>query len=870
MPILKNMMLVCYWKILIRSFVLILPFLLLIYSSFLRADPATEQVNEENNSVRSQSQDQIESITVTAQKRKQSLQQIPISINVLGEQDIVNLNVVDMKTILALFPNLSANTSTELITGFSIRGIGTNNPHGNVNQAVGIYRDEVAYGIPFSGILGVFDTERVEVLRGPQNSLFGRNTIGGAVHYISAKPSLGDDRTTGYVRANLGRFNQLDLTAVVNAELSSNLALRLSGQSVKRDGIYTNLAFDAAGNALGAKRLGDKNRQSARVQLLWQPYEQTDILFNHHWAKHDGTNIGNRAFGTRDVNDPYLLINGTQDFSDASEPDNKASISSFIHSINANFVNVLNSVDRNGFNPATDDWHHIYNVSSARSYADINGGFVKLEHQFDNDYQLQLNVSYDNSAIQSADETSGTNSLQFIPNRDATYQQQSYDLRILSADDENVRWLAGIYHFVEDMELYTIVRRFNYIGPQNNVPRDITAHNILLQEDKDFSFYGQVEWLLAEDFTLTSGLRFTENKKQANSRFGVAANYNTNPSGGGSISNMPFNTHTDFIFDRVPTDAYLGKSFIENCYSAEFTDCVVLAPSIKNYDLNQNLTEWGGKLALDYQIDPNKMVYASYARGFKSGGFDTRALAAFFGEGAEQAFLPEFLDAFELGLKAKLSRSLQFNSAIFYNLWQDLQTFGVFNGEPRYVNIPESSSRGIEAEIKWVPKDSWFMQLGLGVLDTQIVDNGTLTAADIGHELPNSPKLTLNSMLSKKFITQSGEITLQVDARYVSKQIDGLTYVNDRFTTKEAQLWLNARVNYQFGAEQQYQVALWAENLTKETYCVDIGMQNTISPTTTHADIGERGIDLTSTITCQPSETSGERLAGISIGVNFY
>ncbi|TYK66107.1 TonB-dependent receptor [Colwellia echini] len=812
---------------------------------------------------------ELETITVTAQKRDQSIQSIPITVNVLNENEIVNLGLTDMEDILFLFPNLSTNATTELAVGYSIRGVGTNNPHGNVNQAVGIYRDEISYGTPYSGILGVYDTARIEVLRGPQNSLFGRNTIGGAIHYISIKPSL-DDHASGYIIGNVGNYNLGEFTAALNAPLSESVALRITGQSIQREGIYTNLATNSAGEPLGESSLGDKDRQSARAQLLWQPSDNTELLFNYHTANHHGTNIGNRAYGTRDADDPYLLINGVQDFKDNSLPDDKASISPFIENVDANSSDIVNSVDRNGFNPATGDWHKIYNVSSARSYAKISGGFFKLNHLFDNNYSINFSASYDNTLLETADETSGTNSLQFIPNRDASYAQKSYDIRVMSPENQAVRWLVGAYYFNENMDLYTMIRRFNYIGPESNVPRDIVAHNILEQVDEDVSLYGHLEWSLTDNLVLSSGLRYTENNKQADSRFGVATNYNTNPAGGSSISAKPFNTQTDLIFDRVSTDIFLDKSFIENCYSADFADCTILPATIKEYQLQQKLSEWGGKVALDYQLSKNNFTYISFARGFKSGGFDTRALAALFGEGAEQAFLPESLDAYELGLKTQLTSTLQINSAVFYNVWTDLQTFGVFNGEPRYVNIPTSVTKGVESEIKWLPADTWYTQIGIGFLDTEITNSGTFTAADEGHELPNSPAVTLNGLLRKQIDSSFGLFTLESDFRYVSEQIDGLTYDSDRYATKNAQFWLNARLNYQFGQEHQYNVALWAENLTEETYCVDIGMQNIITPTTTQADLGERGIDLTSTITCQPSENSGERFFGISIGVNFY
>ncbi|NLG74927.1 MAG: TonB-dependent receptor plug domain-containing protein, partial [Xanthomonadaceae bacterium] len=152
----------------------------------------------------------LEEIIVTAQKRTESAQDVPITMQALSAEELRDRGVASAAAVIAALPNLTSNATSDINVGFTIRGVGTNNYHGNVSRAVGIYQDEVSMSTPFSGVLGVYDVERVEVLRGPQNTLFGRNTTGGAINYISRQPRPGEG-FDGYLEATYGRYAQRDM-----------------------------------------------------------------------------------------------------------------------------------------------------------------------------------------------------------------------------------------------------------------------------------------------------------------------------------------------------------------------------------------------------------------------------------------------------------------------------------------------------------------------------------------------------------------------------------------------------------------------------------------------------------------------------------
>lgn len=766
----------------------------------------------------------LEEIIVTAQKRTQSAQDVPISMQALTADELRDRGVSSAADVLAVLPNLTSNATSDINVGFTIRGVGTNNYHGNVSRAVGIYQDEVSMSTPFSGVLGVYDVERVEVLRGPQNTLFGRNTTGGAINYISRQPQPGEG-LDGYIQATYGRYAQRDMQGAVGFDLGSSAAARLSFQTLNRDGVFHNLST-------GDKKFGDKERHSARAQLAWEPSDATRILLNYHIAANRGESLGNKGNG---------LLN----------PD--GTLCSEIGLV-GDFERRNNCFDRGGFgtapfNPSTDDWHHIYNVSSTRSDVDIQGGFLRFEHAFSGATFVSIS-SYDVTEVQFADDASATNTFQFTPFQDSRYSQFTQELRLMSSGEGPLRAIGGLYYFTEDLEQATNVRRF-----VNNA--GTTAFNLLDQTDEDISVYGQIEYDLVPSLTLTAGLRYTDNQKEADSLFGVAV--------------TPFTT--------IPTDTFITREMVERLTENAPETCPPGPPGVDPdtgrsfggpppcrlplLHPEQSTQKVGGKLGLAWRFSDDAMLYGNYSRGFKSGGFDTRALAAFSGD-VERPVAPETLDAYELGVKSELLAStLRLNAAAFYYEWSDLQTFATINSVPGFYNIPTAEIIGFEAEIQWVPADGWLVQGGVGFLDSEITDVGNLGGTiDEGHELPNSPDFTFNALISKRIFIGEGALTLQGDVRYVGKQVDSLQYALDPLSTNDEQTYLNARIAYAFGAGHRYEISLFGENLTSQKTCVDIGPFD--DPTVTPANPAALQ---TATNQCAPSD--GTALFGITGRVTF-
>ena len=781
---------------------------------------------------------EIEEIVVTAQKRAENQQDVPIAMQSIAGDNLEKLGVSDAGDITDLFANLNTNAANEMNTGFTIRGVGTNNFHGNVARAVGVYQDEVSRGTPFSGVIGVYDMERVEVLRGPQNTLFGRNTTGGAINYISRKPSF-DPGVEGYVTLKAGNEGAVDVEGAVGGGLADNFGVRASFKSSQRDGLFKNLAPGRIG-----EEMGERDRQSYRIQALWAPTDNTEVLLSYTAAENNGSNIGNKAFGLRDPNSPLSAV--------CSELPGLTGTSAYTKSNNC--------VTSFGNNPSTaDDWNTVYNTSSARADVEIDTAFLKIDHEFDNGIIFSSITATDETTVLNADDNSGGPDLMFTPHQDAEFDQFSQEFR-LQGETDKLRWIAGIYYFEEDMRLATIVRR-DANGAVSPPPApgagQVSAYNFLDQTDEDLSVYAQIEYDVSDDVTITAGVRRTENEKEGVSLFGVL--------------HTPYQRWAppDAL---IPVDTVMTQAYIEQLRAAGQVEAV---PQF-NVDaagdgvVEQDLSETGFKLGIDRKFE-RSMLYASYSRGFKAGGFDTRALAALNGD-ATRPVEPETLDAWELGYKwDSESGNLRVNAAVFFNVWEEMQVFATVGGIPALANIPESELMGAEVDLTWAPDDYWLINLGVGVLDSEITEAGTLSGISEGHETRNTPPFSITGSISRDIPLGDGNLNLFLKFRYQDEMVDFLSdevgpagtpvagIKRDDFHTHDSQFELDLRGTYTFGSEEQYSVAVWVDNVTEEEYCNDIGLIDGLGDT----DVD----DLSATANCSPNP--GMRLYGVTASILF-
>jgi iron complex outermembrane receptor protein len=273
-------------------------------------------------------------------------------------------------------------------------------------------------------------------------------------------------------------------------------------------------------------------------------------------------------------------------------------------------------------------------------------------------------------------------------------------------------------------------------------------------------------------------------------------------------------------------------------------------PCVLSIPVKQDLEEWGGKISLGWKYNAHGLAYLSYSRGFKSGAFDTRALAAFAGN-ADKPVGPEFLDAYEFGWKNTLyDGAMEINAAIFHYVWKDLQTFATdTGGAPAFLNVPETRLTGGELMTRWSLDTGWYFQAGVGYTDSEIVDSGGLTSAKKGAPATKTPELTVTGLIRKIHRFESSVLALQSNFTYADETNSSSS--GDPLERIAATFFVNARASLKFGREQQYELALWGENLTGEKTCINIGREGS----------------LTNSVTCLPN--AGMAFYGASFEVRF-
>lgn len=762
----------------------------------------------------------IEEIVVTATKRAESVQEVPIAINAVQGDQLEELGILDADDIVNLFPNLHLQGASALNTGFTIRGVGTNNYHITGQQAVGQYVDEVTLVSPFTSQLAVYDMERIEILRGPQNTLFGRNTTGGAVNYITRKPVIGEG-VSGYAQVRAGNEERFDFEGAVNFPLGNTAALRVAAMTNNRGAIWDNLYVDPVTGP--APDLGEIERNSARVHLLWEPSEDTSVLFNAHVGYNRGDRgVTARGSGLWDASGPQEVLTdmGVMPYVDVAAagatiiepvidcPEVNAGIAQF-EGVN----NCVVLTPRSGgasTNPSTADWNQVWDAGPNLADVDLEGFMVNFTHDF-GDFEFVSVTAYDEMAI----EFPSSNALAphgtgFYPGQSGTWDIFSQELRLVSTADSRLRWIAGAFYNTEDDQLATIIYRTDDGAPPFGVVPSIAID----QDVTIWSLYGQVEADIGEKGTLTFGLRYTDDSKDGLSVARVAAYTATGTPG----PRLPLNTYFSLDAYNVLTDPPSGPC----------PPPVGGFPCRLDIPVEQDLEETGYNLIYNYQFNNEVMGYVSASKGFKSGAFDTRALAAFSGT-ADRPVEPETMYAYEAGFKSTLEDgAVIFNGALFFYDWEDLQVFDVDPmGAPAFLNVPGTEIFGAELELQWVPAETWFVTAGLGYLDGEITDDGGLTTVQTGSVMQNTPEWTLNGLVRKDLDLGDNLLSLLANFSYRDEYNSSLD--ETPFSWVDSTFFLNARASYLFGDDRQYELAFWADNITEERTCSEINTLGTLN-----------------------------------------
>jgi iron complex outermembrane receptor protein len=703
----------------------------------------------------------IEKVVVTAQKREQSAQDIGVAITTIPGDEIAELRLTTPQDIAGHVPNL--NIKNTLGTGnavVTIRGVGVNDFNANADQSVGVYVDEVFMANAGMISFQMFDLEQVEVLRGPQGTLYGRNTTGGALLFRSARPT---DAFEGKFELGYGEYGRASADGFLSGPLSDDARARFAFTGDSSSGGHVTNTFT------GNDDYGQLRRWAARGTLEWDASENVDFSLIVH-DSHDGSDAGSnqKALGVWDAPGssvtcaPALAGNMEQTRAECvdlvglqdTEPDPYTGA----WSRDPEF-----DIDQYGL-VAKIDWDvgtfTVTTVTGYEGWSRKMGEGNSGGRQSDGQLVVGANADYDNSI-----------------------DQFSQEIRLTSNEPWNPEWLTG--------DVDWIVGAFWHLDDREGSPNqsiDIQDwFNDLLvveweQDAQSAALFAHLEWQLAEQWQLILGGRYTWEEKDF-----VGSTSSTAPYGVSGLTGL------DFGITFAETDDRISDN--------EFT----------------------GTIGLEWEPTDDSMVYASFSKGFKSGGFN----GGFAGSPEElEPFDEEELFAYEVGFKSRLAHNtMQLNLSGFYYDYEGMQLFAVPAGTAiptiRLTNADQAVIFGAEAELWWRPAPGWDVKGGIGWKDTENKDSRFR-----GLELPNAPEVTFNGLVRYAHLMTGGRLLIpMIDFSYTDDMFK--TVDNKPLLVSDSYWLLNARLAVRL--DDNWEISAWGKNLTDETYVAEAFDQEAIS-----------------------------------------
>ncbi|MDG1200901.1 MAG: TonB-dependent receptor [Porticoccaceae bacterium] len=723
----------------------------------------------------------LEEIVVTAQQRAESLQDVPVSVAAVTAKKISDSGIVDLQGLSELVPNFSIN-ETGISTTVTIRGISSGINSG-FEQSVGMYNDGIFYGRDQLARVPMIDMERVEVLRGPQGILFGKNSIAGAVSQISAKPT---DEFEGSVTALYEPdHGETDLRMVLSGPLTDNLSGRLAVMTRELDGYVKN-------TELGVDEQNE-DEQVVRATLRW------------------------------DVNDSVTAtLKSSQSTFDVLGRDMEV-YQSFGH------LEALNSV----YNSPTAPWsvdtelNYIADNNGHFSNNEVNNSTLTVDWDLEGLTLTSVTGYVDYEFTESCD-CDFTGAPVFDAGRQEEYQQLSQEFRLTSDLGSNFDYIAGL--FFQDTDLTyadqiqlpdpTVVNTaLGLLGAgalQPFAPGSSTDRTFN-QEGEVIALFAQGTWSVSEALRLTVGGRYTEEKKDANRQ----QRHKANATFGGQY--MP----------AVTADPVSGAyNVLYGIFAIEAYDQI-------NGKLDDS--SFSPVVTMEWDANPDTMVYATWTKGYKSGGFDARSNGhpdASVNNGLKSGaaitgsweFANEEATSVELGSKMSLADGAAELSVAWYMTdYTDLQV-SQFDGTLGFnvTNAGEAKVQGIEADGRWALTDNITLTGSVAYLDFnyekfpnsqcyfQQEDTDGDKLCDAGGERKEfTPELQANLGAAWASEMSNGlELNASLDVSFMDEYLYAANL--DPRSKQDAYSMVNARIALA-GSEGAWELALLGRNLTDET-----------------------------------------------------
>ncbi|HEX7854221.1 MAG TPA: TonB-dependent receptor [Sphingobium sp.] len=730
-----------------------------------------------------------EGIVVTASRRRdEDAQDVPIALSVVTSEALERRGDYTLGQIQQQIPSLQVFSFNPRNTNVNIRGLGSNVALTNdgLENGVGFYIDNVYYGRVGLSQFDLVDLDRVEVLRGPQGTLFGKNTTAGVINITSKKPSFDPEAS---FEASLGNYGYYQVRGSVSAPLiKDKLAVRISGALTENNGYLYNVTQHS--------RAQDYYNASIRGQLLFKATD--DVTFRL---------IGDYSRQKQNFVLNSFIANHTTYANGAVIPNNfNDRIARFPGTVIPSFT----PFDRLGY---------------ADSHYQANMAGYGVSGQLDWDLggaALTSITAYRWWDWDPANDGDGTALPVITKAQQANRQRQfSQEIRVASTGDRRLNYVVGAYYFWQIIRGYGETAYGSAAAAWNVPTVDATAANAALNgfeadststpETRSLAAFGQLDYKITDSLSLTGGLRFTNEKKQGGySQFWVA---------GADLSGL------------TPV-----QQATANALRTQFNPVTSFYTSFTDNSLS-------GLISASWKVAPQVLLYGSYSRGNKSGGLNLTALPA----GVAPDVRPEKVDAFEIGFKSQfLDRRLTLNGAAFWTEITDYQTAitdqaaNTVTYRQYIANIPKVRSRGFEADFSYAPTRNFSFNASASYTDAtyrdyrnapQAVERLNISAVQdlSGQRLPGIPEFawTVGADGNLPVVGFGGrEIELYAHADYSQRSSFNTSSTNSAWGVVPGYGLANGRVGVRT-VDGLWDVSLWAKNLFDKDYYLNLSPANT-------------------------------------------
>ena len=827
--------------------------------------PAAHQVRAQEAGTPDSEARTLATLTVTAQKREEAMQDVPLSVTALDERLLRDNNVRDIKDMQILVPGLTVtSTQNEAITTARIRGIGTVGDNVGLESSVGVVIDGVYRPRNSVGFGDLGQLERIEVLKGPQGTVFGKNTSAGVINVVTRRPGY---EQSADAEISVGNYGALGVAGSYNDAFSDNAAFSIHAAKRKRDGW---MRVETGDGPRTGDRDYDQDFHTVRAKLLFEPSDNLDIMLSADYTSREEnccTAVQTTVGGTAAILD--ALAGGKAVAAPGDDPFDRVAYSNRPTTQDIKDKGVAAEVQWESAGGTT-----LTSITASRDWQAING----LDYDFSTADLIYRNAERDQSFT--------------------GFKTFSQELRLTGSSDR-VDWMVGLFYSDEDLdrnESYGIGRHYEpYVStlvyqlvgqslaaagvPLDN-PMSIPAAAFLSQvagtpygtgfvglgaldryrqNARSLALFTNNTWHATDALDVVVGLRYTRENKELTSDYsnpngslacsGALADQNPlNPARNARLRAALASRSSTFAGLPGPVqDAIMASAGpqITGYMCLPWANALHNAPGRDTFQESEE-NEWSGTVKAAYRWNDSVMTYLSAARGYKGGGFNLDRVQSADGDSASGAgivpvldtsFPAEFVNSYELGAKTTWAGgTLLLNATAFHQEYQDFQLNSFLGTSFVVRSIPEVTSTGVDAEVLWQPQTVSGLMLQGGVMYARTRLGDDIPGVDFQQRTPLSssgalyklPGATMpfapewSGSLSATYewdFANSLEGRFNIGAKYMGAYNTG----SDLDVEKRQSAYTVANARLGVGAaDGRWVVELWGTNITGTDY-VQVG-----------------------------------------------